>query len=102
MPEAGITRDELWEVLADYRAGEAIAGPVALSHLEALDEGLMPSPGRRAGFIIHNLLGAEIAEAVLHGSTVQDDRSLLTRAVDIFEGIADVLLFIDHLEAPSR
>lgn len=85
-----------------HAAAEAIAGPVALSHLEALDEGLMPSSSRRAGFTIHNLFGSEIADAVLHGSTLKDDRSLLTRAVDIFEDIVDVVLVIDHLEAPSR
>ena len=85
-----------------HAAAEAIAGPVALSHLEALDEGLMPSSSRRAGFTIHKLLGSEIADAVLHGSTLKDDRSLLTQAVDVFEEIVDVVLVIDHLEAPSR
>jgi hypothetical protein len=85
-----------------HAAAEAVAGPVALSHLAALDEGLMPASSRRAGFALHNLLGSDIANEVLSGSTLPDDVALLGQAVEVFAELSDVLLVIDHLEAPGR
>lgn len=84
-----------------YAAAAAISGP-AMSHLVALDESLMPSRSRSAGFTIHNLFGSEITDAVLHGSTLPDDDDLLTHAIEVYGALSDVLLIIDHLDAPKR
>jgi hypothetical protein len=84
-----------------YAAAAAISGP-AMSHLVALDESLMPSGSRSAGVMIHNLFGSEITDAVLHGSTLPDDDDLLTQAIEVYGALTDVLLIIDHLDAPKR
>jgi hypothetical protein len=84
-----------------YAAAAAISGP-AMSHLVALDESLMPSGSRSAGFTIHSLFGSEITEAILHGSTLPDDDELLTQAIEVYGKLSDVLLVIDHLDAPKR
>lgn len=102
---AFVNLDDAWGIgrtawLFFYAAAAAISGP-AMSHLVALDEPLMPSGSRSAGFTIHNLFGSEITDAILHGSTLPDDDELLTQAIEIF-GKLDVLLVIDHLDAPKR
>jgi hypothetical protein len=84
-----------------HAAAISIAGP-SMSHLAALDEALMPSASRRAGFALHDRFGSEIAQRVLKDQTLPDEPEVLNESIRAFSELDGATLFIDHLEAPGR